>query len=75
MKKQYLELAQQACNAERRKDWELACNLWFQSIGVAYGMNRPWATARYEFVVIGMVFVHRLSFLSIFIRRISIVEY
>ncbi|WP_407531765.1 ANR family transcriptional regulator [Vibrio parahaemolyticus] len=49
MKKQYLELAQQACNAERRKDWELACNLWFQSIDVAYGMNRPWASARYEF--------------------------
>ncbi len=49
MKKQYLELAQQASNAERRKDWELACNLWFKSIDVAYGMNRPWAIARYEF--------------------------
>ncbi len=49
MKKLYLELALQACDAERRKNWELACQFWFLSIEVASGMNRPWAIARYEF--------------------------
>ncbi|WP_152436135.1 ANR family transcriptional regulator [Vibrio jasicida] len=49
MKKKYIELAQRACEAERQRNWALACKLWHASINSAYGKNKPWATARYEF--------------------------
>ncbi|NAW84333.1 ANR family transcriptional regulator [Vibrio sp. V43_P6S15P86] len=46
MKKQYLELAQQACESERLGHWEQASHLWMQAIELAYGVNIPWANAR-----------------------------
>ncbi|EOA8958730.1 ANR family transcriptional regulator [Vibrio harveyi] len=49
MENQYLEFAQQACEAERCNDWEKACHCWLKAIQYAYGVNSHWATNHFEF--------------------------
>ncbi|TBT04036.1 hypothetical protein D5E87_17605 [Vibrio parahaemolyticus] len=34
------------CESERLGCWEEASHLWMQAIGLAYGVNIPWANAR-----------------------------
>lgn len=46
---QYLDVAQKACDAERRFDWERAAFFWNLAVDQAIGRNRHWAIARYEY--------------------------
>lgn len=47
MFKQYLELAQQACEHERLGHWEQAGYFWVQAIEFASGVNVLWANTRF----------------------------
>lgn len=49
MNQQYLDVARQASDAEKRNDWAQASDLWSTAIELATGKNSLWATARYEF--------------------------
>lgn len=49
MKKQYLEVAKQACACEQKNDWEQASKLWMQAIELGLGRDKDWAIVRFEF--------------------------